>query len=352
MANGNGKRIVVTGATGNLGTAVVRALGGDPEVGSIVGLSRRPTRWKSPKTRFVTSDVARDDLRAVFDGADVVIHLAWLFQPTHRPEVTWRSNVLGSIRVFEAAAAMRVPTLVHTSSIGAYSPRDDDHPVTEDWPTHGSPKAAYTREKAYLERVLDAFDRSHPRMRVVRLRPGFLFQRASAPEQRRLFAGPFLPDQLLRPSLIPVLPDLPQLRIQTAHTEDVADAFRRCALQSVKGALNVAADPVLDTKSLAKLLGARSVKVPARLVRRTLGLAWNLHVVPATPGLFDAVLHLPVMDCSRAREELGWTPRYTAEDAVMAFLEGLREKEGMPTAPLEPDVGRLHELATGVGERP
>lgn len=352
MAKGNGKRIVVTGATGNVGTAVVRALGADPEVGSIVGIARRPSRWESPKTEFVTADVARDDLRAVFDGADVVIHLAWLFQPTHRPEVTWRSNVLGSIRVFETAAAMRVPALVHASSIGAYSPRDDDHPVAEDWPTHGSPKAAYTREKAYVERVLDALDRRHPRLRVVRLRPGFLFQRAAAPEQRRLFGGPFLPDRLLRPSLIPVLPDIPQLRIQTAHTEDVADAYRRCALRPVKGAFNIAADPVLDTRSLAGLLGARPVKVPAGLIRRTLGLAWNLHLVPASPGLFEAVLHLPVMDCSRAKAELDWTPRYTSEDAVKAFLEGLREGDGMPTEPLKPDVGRAHELATGVGERP
>ncbi|MBB5857407.1 NAD-dependent epimerase/dehydratase family protein [Amycolatopsis umgeniensis] len=267
---GSGKRIVVTGATGNVGTAVVRALGSDPEVGSIVGVARRPSQWGSPKTEFVTADVARDDLRAVFDGADVVIHLAWLFQPTHRPEVTWRSNVVGSIRVFETAQAMRVPALVYASSIGAYSPRDDDHPITEDWPTHGSPKSAYTREKAYVERVLDAFDRSHPRLRVVRLRPGFLFQRAAASEQRRLFDGPFVPGKLVRPSLI-----------------------------------------------------------------------------PATPGLFDAVLHLPVMDCTRAREELGWTPRYSSEDAIEAFLKGLRENEGLPAEPLRSDVGRVHELATG-----
>ncbi|MFI7116007.1 NAD-dependent epimerase/dehydratase family protein [Amycolatopsis sp. NPDC049868] len=348
----SGKRIVVTGATGNVGTAVVRALGADPEVGSIVGVARRPSRWESPKTEFVTADVARDDLRAVFDGADVVIHLAWLFQPTHRPEVTWRSNVLGSIRVFETAQAMRVPSLVYASSIGAYSPRDDDHPVTEEWPTHGSPKAAYTREKAYVERVLEAFDRSHPRLRVVRVRPGFLFQKAAAPEQRRLFGGPFVPGKLVRPSLIPVFPDIPQLRIQTAHTEDVADAYRRCALQDVKGAFNIAADPVLDTRALARIFGAKPVKVPALFVRRALAVAWSLHLIPATPGLFDAVLHLPVMDCTRAREELGWTPRYSSEDAIEAFLKGLREGDGFPTEPLKPDVGRAHELATGVGERP
>ncbi|MGY6653868.1 NAD-dependent epimerase/dehydratase family protein [Amycolatopsis sp. TRM77291] len=348
----SGKRIVVTGATGNVGTAVVRALGSDPEVGSIVGLARRPSRWESPKTEFVTADVARDDLRAVFDGADVVIHLAWLFQPTHRPEVTWRANVLGSVRVFEAVQAMRVPSLVYASSIGAYSPRDDDHPVTEDWPTHGSPKAAYTREKAYVERVLEAFDRSHPRLRVVRVRPGFLFQKAAAPEQRRLFGGPFVPGKLVRPSLVPILPDIPQLRIQTTHTEDVADAYRRCALQDVKGAFNIAADPVLDTRALARIFGAKPVKVPASLVRRALAAAWSLHLIPATPGLFDAVLHLPVMDCRRAREELGWTPRYSSEDAIEAFLKGLREGEGLPTEPLKPDVGRWHELATGVGERP
>ena len=82
-----------------------------------------------------------------------------------------------------------MPALVYASSVGAYSPGPKDRAVDEGWPTHGWPGASYTREKAYLERVLDAFEARHPGVRVVRMRPGFIFKRESAHEQRRIFGG-------------------------------------------------------------------------------------------------------------------------------------------------------------------
>ncbi|EOD64722.1 NAD-dependent epimerase/dehydratase family protein [Amycolatopsis vancoresmycina] len=339
-------RIVVTGATGNIGTGVVRALRADPQVEAVVGLARRPADG------VVTADVERDDLVPHLRGADAVVHLAWLFQPTRRPERTWRANVLGSMRVFEAAATAGVPRLVYTSSIGAYSPREDDEPVTEDWPTHGWPGAAYTREKAYLERYLDAFEARHPKVDVVRMRPGFVFQRSAATEQRRLFGGPFVPGSLVRPGLLPVLPDVRGLRVQIVHTDDLADAVRRAVTRSVRGPFNIATGPVVDPRFAADLLGARPIPVPAGVVRAAVDAAWRLHAIPATPGLFDAVMRLPVMDTSRARSELDWQPEHDAAVTLQEFLAGLREGAGADTAPLAPDRHRLHEIATGVGRHP
>ncbi|GHG27120.1 MULTISPECIES: NAD-dependent epimerase/dehydratase family protein [Amycolatopsis] len=339
-------RIVVTGATGNIGTGVVRALGADPQVETIVKLARRPAEG------VVTADVERDDLVPHFRGADAVVHLAWLFQPTRRPERTWRANVLGSMRVFEAAATAGVPKLVYTSSIGAYSPREDDEPVTEDWPTHGWPGAAYTREKAYLERYLDAFEARHPKLEVVRMRPGFVFQRTAATEQRRLFAGPFVPGSLVRPGLVPVVPDIRGLRFQIVHTDDLADAVRRAVTRPVRGAFNIATGPVVDPRFAADLLGARTIQVPAGVVRAAVDAAWRVHAIPASPGLFDAVMRLPVMDTSRAESELDWQPGRDAAATLKEFLAGLREGAGADTAPLAPDRHRLHEISTGVGRKP
>ncbi|MFB9689089.1 NAD-dependent epimerase/dehydratase family protein [Amycolatopsis plumensis] len=339
-------RIVVTGATGNIGTGVVRALGADPQVETIVKLARRPAEG------VVTADVERDDLVPHLRGADAVVHLAWLFQPTRRPERTWRANVLGSMRVFEAAATAGVPKLVYTSSIGAYSPREDDEPVTEDWPTHGWPGAAYTREKAYLERYLDAFEARHPKLEVVRMRPGFVFQRTAATEQRRLFAGPFVPGSLVRPGLVPVVPDVRGLRFQIVHTDDLADAVRRAVTRPVRGAFNIATGPVVDPRFAADLLGARTIPVPAGVVRAAVDAAWRVHAIPASPGLFDAVMRLPVMDTSRAESELDWQPGRDAAATLKEFLAGLREGAGADTAPLAPDRHRLHEVSTGVGRKP
>ncbi|WP_007024870.1 NAD-dependent epimerase/dehydratase family protein [Saccharomonospora iraqiensis] len=350
-------RVVVVGATGNLGTSVVDALAADPRVESVVGVARRYPRWSRPELRISTLDLAAAtdaDVDAVLDGAHVVVHLAWLFQPTRDPVTTWRTNVLGAMRVFGSVVRCGVPTLVYSSSVAAYSPGPKDHPVGEDWPTHGWPGAAYPREKAYLERVLDVLERDHPETRVVRVRPGFVFQRASAQQQRRLFVGPFLPTSLVRPGVIPVVPDIPGLRFQAVHAADVGEAVRLAALSPVRGAFNLAADPPVDPRLLGELLDARTVAVPARLARGAVSTAWRMRAVPASAELFDTVLRIPVMDTSRARSELGWAPRYTSAGALGEFLTGLRDRAGAATPPLTPEVpgGRPGEAATGVGGRP
>jgi UDP-glucose 4-epimerase len=348
-------RVVVVGASGNVGTSLVQSLAAEPAVTSVLGLARRLPAWQAPKTEWAAADMSRDDLVPHFRNADVVVHLAWLFQPSHDPVTTWRVNVVGSDRVFQAVRRAEVPALVYASSVGAYSPGPKDRPVDETWPTHGWPTGGYTREKAYVERLLDVFEQEHPDRRVVRLRPGFAFKRASASQQRRLFAGPLLSGRSVRPGAVPVVPDLPGLRFQALHSADAGEAYRLAVVRPVRGAFNIAADPVIDPERLAELLGARTVRVPTFALRAALVAAWRLHLVPASPYLFDAVLRLPLMDTARARTELGWSPRCSSLDAMREVLEGLQAGEGMDTPPLSPASSgtlRTREFTTGVGRRP
>ncbi|MGM0363772.1 SDR family oxidoreductase, partial [Streptomyces griseoaurantiacus] len=322
MSSTAGSRVVVTGATGNVGTSVMRLLAEDPDIASVVGLARRLPEERPPGTQWSAVDLASEqsDLVREFEGADAVVHLAWAFQPTHDPATTWRTNVLGGIRVFEAVAAAGVPALVHASSVGAYSPGPKDRAADESWPTHGWPDAAYTREKAYLERTLDAFEYRHPEVRVVRMRPAFLFKRESASEQRRIFGGKFLPGPLAKPETLPFLPDVPGLRVQALHTDDAAHAYRLAVRTQVRGAFNLAAEPAVDAGVLGELLGVRrQVRLPRTAVRSAVAAAWGLRLLPASPHLFDAVLRLPLMDCTRARVELGWRPTKPATEVLEEF---------------------------------
>lgn len=326
-------RIVVTGGTGNVGTSVLRALAGE----DVVAVSRRVPEDPLPGgARHVQADVARDDLDAVFAGADVVIHLAWLIQPSRDRAQTRSVNVGGSRRVFEAAARAGVGALVHASSVGAYSRGPKDRAVDESWPTDGTQSSFYATDKSDAERILDGVEARHPELRVVRLRPGLIFKAGAAAEIQRLFVGPWFPRPLLRRSLIPVVPRMQRLVVQAVHSVDVGEAYALAARRDVRGAFNVAADPVLDPDELARILGARPVPVDPRLLRAVTDLTWRAHLQPTPAGWLDMALNVPVMDTSRARDELGWTPRHSSGDALLELLEGMRRGEGSATPPLRP----------------
>jgi UDP-glucose 4-epimerase len=340
-------RIVVTGATGNVGTSVLRALAADERVEEIVGLARRLPRWQSPRTRWVQADVVTTPLDPLFAGADAVIHLAWLIQPSRDGARLRSVNVDGSARVF-AAAARAGAALVHASSVGVYSPGPKDRRVDESWPREGVESSFYSRHKAEAEGLLDAYEGD---IRIVRLRPALIFKREAAAEIRRLFIGPFLPSPLVQPRLIPLLPLPPGLSLQAVHSLDVGEAYRLAALSpDARGAYNVAADPVLDAQELGRLLGARPVTVPARAVRAIAQGSWRARLQPTPAGWLDMGLGVPLMDSSRARTELGWAPRHSAGEALLELLDGLRRSTGFETPPLDPRAGgrfRLRELPPG-----
>jgi UDP-glucose 4-epimerase len=341
-------RVVVVGATGNVGTSLLEALAVDKEVESIVGVARRRPAIEFPKTEFVAADCSRDDLVPVFCGADAVVHLAWLIQPGRDLAYLNHVNIGGSERVFRAVVDAGVPSLVYASSVGAYSPGPKNRTVDERWPTNGIRTSYYSRQKAAVERILDRFERERREARVVRLRPGLIFKRESAAGQRRLFIGPLFPPLLARH--IPVVPDIPRLRFQAVHSHDVGEAYRQAVRSDVRGAFNIATEPVLDPDVLARILGVRKLPVPAAAARWAAQLTFKLHLQPSDVGWLDLALQTPLLDSTRARDELGWGPRRSSEDAVRDLVTGLGEDAGFQTPPLERRA-RTEELASGVGER-
>jgi len=328
-------RVVVVGATGNVGTSLLAALGDDDAVDGVVAVARRPASVSQPKIESVAADIEHSDLVSLFRGADCVVHLAWRIQPSHDLDVLRRTNIGGTGRVFAAVAEAKVPALVYASSVGAYSAGPKERRVDEGWPTGGTKTSFYARHKAEIERLLDRFETEQPAVRVVRLRPALIFKRGSGEEQRQYFLGPLFPRSLARAGAVPAVPALPGLRFQAVHTDDVADAYRRAIIDDdARGAFNIAAEPVIDADVLAGLLRARSVPVPVPILRTAMTLSWRLHLQPTPPGWLDMGLSVPLMATTRARTELGWEPRRTSVEALEELLAGIRENASEPTPAL------------------
>jgi nucleoside-diphosphate-sugar epimerase len=350
----SGLRVVVVGGSGNVGTSLLETLAEEPAVDSVLGVSRRRPATLAGATEWAEADIRSDDLAPLFEGADVVVHLAWAIQPSRDERALWATNVHGSARVFRAVGAANVPVLVYASSVGTYSPGPKNRRVDESWAREGMRTSFYSRHKAEVERILDGLERERPSLRVVRLRPGLTFKAGAASGIRRLFAGPFLPSFLVRRGLVPVVPRHPRLRVQAVHSVDVGHAYRLAIIRNVRGAFNIAADPVLDGTELARLLQTRTLPVTPGVLRTAAALSWRLRLQPTPPGWVDLAFAVPLLDSGRAHRELGWRPTRTAGEAFLELFDAIRERAGLRTPPLAPETGgpvRVGEFATGVGAR-
>ncbi|MEU4420419.1 NAD-dependent epimerase/dehydratase family protein [Actinoplanes sp. NPDC024001] len=344
-------RVVIVGASGNAGTALLRRLRTESDI-DVVGISRRvppnaDVAWHSVD---VGEDGATETLTGIFEGADAVVNLAWQIQPSHDPRRLYRTNVLGSRSVFRAALRAGVPSLVHASSVGVYAPGPKQAFVKETWLRTGVPESSYSRHKALVERMLDEIEADHPTLRVVRLRPGLIFQRDAGTEIGRYFAGPLLPARLLSFGWIPVLPQHPGLRMQAVHADDVAEAYLLALRADVRGAFNIAAGPVLDPQVAARAFHGVPVPVPGLILEGAAALTWWLRLQPVDRGWVRLALKAPLMSCDRAASELGWRPRVDAVSALRELVAGLASRAHTDSPPLraDPDMpGRLGGLLRG-----
>jgi nucleoside-diphosphate-sugar epimerase len=332
-------RVVVTGATGNVGTSLLARLTGDPAITSIVGIARRrpPSGADAGAgVEWVAADVAVDDLGRAVGGADAVVHLSWLIHPSRSPRAMWATNVVGTRRVLETVARTHVPVLVAASSVGAYSPAPDGRFVDETWPVDGTPESTYSWQKVLEERMLDVLAATRPACRVVRVRPALIFQRGAARHVRNLFIGHLLPLRLLPVDAVVRAVERLPMRFQVVHAEDVADAIHRALLTCVTGAFNLAAPGILGHNGGAA--GSTSTRAAGsaltRLARPVVGAAWRARLVPVDPGWLTLAQAAPLMSTRRATGELGWQPTRDAVEVLRELLEGLRDDVGRDTPPL------------------
>lgn len=324
--------VAVTGPTGTFGLALMPQLLDDERIGRVVGIARRP--FDPTSHGWTDMEYRRGDVRdpaalaAAFDGAEVVVHLAFLITGAASPATIRSINVDGTLNAFRAAAEAGVRRFVYASSVAAYGfHADNPEPLREDWPVRPAAHLFYAQEKAEVEQLLlDEAGRSEVELYLLRppivLGPHALGAKGVLPDPLMSLLGRVGGAVTRSPLPVPVpAPDLP---VQFIHEDDVADAFLRCIVAAgPPGAYNIAGDGVLTIGQVAREVGLAPIPVPGAIARRVAGAVASLPLPSFVPPLTEwaeALANPPVMDTSAARRELGWAPRWSGLEALRATV--------------------------------
>lgn len=330
-----GLTVAVTGPTGEIGRSVIRALEESDGVERIIGMARRPFDpsehgWR--RTAYRQGDVLdRDSVAELVDGADVVVHLAFIIFGSR--EESREVNLKGSRNVFEATVAAGVDRLVYTSSVAAYGFPEGIEVLTEDVPPRGTDRLYYSAQKAELEGVLvDATSGSDTDIYV--FRPCIVAGR-DAPALVSSAVGPMhLGGRFgaIRralgaiPGVAPMLPDN-GVPFQLVHHDDVATAIRAAVLGTgPPGIYNLAAADAVNISDLARELGWHSMPIPKLAVNAGAEAVARMPFLPAQVSWINALRRPVLMDCTRARRELGWEPRHDTISTLRETVSGARDR--------------------------
>ncbi len=322
-------RAFATGATGLIGRHVSEAL---LAAGwEVVVLARDPARAKdleSKGARIVVGDVTRPDFVHALAGVDALFHhAAWFEIGVRDLEAMRRVNVQGTVNVLAMARQEGVPRVVYTSTAGLF-PGSKDHPATE------ATQPAALVPDPYVLTKLEAHEvvvrEMAKGMPITIVAPAGVF-------------GPRDTNQLAQSLALLVRGRLPMLPsgfgLNTfVHAADVAEGHLLAATVGRPGELYLLGDRVLSMyeflEAAAHAAGVRPPRrrVPMGLVRFVARFAeWNARRKGTTALLSRSALALSgldvVIDASRARRDLGWTPR-PFEDRIKETMDWYLETYG------------------------
>ena len=328
-----GLTVAVTGPTGTFGFGLIPLLEADARIGRTIGIARRPFDpavhdWL--KMTYRQGDV-RDPaaLDAAFQGADVVVHLAFLITGAAGRDATRAVNVDGTINAFRAAADAGARRFVYASSVAAYGFHPDNPvEIDERWPARPDPRFFYAQEKAEIERLLHHEAAARPAIELYALRPSIVLgphavgakdvvPRVLRPLLRR--AADVI-DRL--PVALPLL--VPALPMQFVHEDDVGQALLQCVVAAgPAGTYNIAGDGVVTAHDVAREIGLTPLPLPVALAQRAASILARVprpSFVPPVTEWVEALSRPVIMDTTKAKAQLGWRPTYTGIEALRATL--------------------------------
>jgi UDP-glucose 4-epimerase len=317
-------RYVITGGSGYIGSRLVDLLERRDDTEKIVICDLAPPKAYRPRTEFERVDVRdRAGVRAVLDRVrpDVLVHLAFILNPSHDEEFAYNVDVNGTQNVLEAAdRAGTGQVLVTTSGVAYGAFPDNSVPLTEDDPVRGVAGFSYARDKTESDRLCQLWAATHPDRVMTIVRPCIVF-------------GPNVDNYLVRLwTKQPFAVDVGTIDTHTqfVHEDDVVEGITALLLGRHGGAFNVAGDGLMTNRECAELIGVPIRRMPLRLYRGLARVMWRLRQSEIPPGGIEFALHSWLVSNEKLKRTTGWTPKYSSRET---FEITMRAHGKLPPTP-------------------
>lgn len=302
--------IAITGISGYLGQELLGRLDADVRVDRIIGIDLAETPGISPKLELHRADIRDPGLAGLIEGADALVHLAFIVDPIRDEQMMRSVNVDGTRNVLDAAAAGRVGTVVYPSSANVYGAHaDNEFPLTESSPRRPNPEVGYAVHKLETERLVEEFRLEHPEIPVTVLRCAMVMGANVDNFISRMFENPRIP--AIKGHAPPM---------QVLHEKDAVDAIVTACFQRWDGDFNCAADGWMELEEVIALTGKSVVELPEAVAFSLAERAWKMGLTPAPPAELAFLMHPWVLDTSKLRAA-GWTPRHTNRETLLEMVE-------------------------------
>lgn len=305
-------RVLVTGGSGFLGTSVVAGLAaaGHEVTSADLSVPEHPSDGVDRIIMDVREAATVD--RVVHDTTpEVVVHLASIVTPgkDSSRELERTVDVDGTRHVLDACLAHGVRRIVVSSSGAAYGYHADSPEwLTEDQPLRGNEEFAYSRHKRLVEEMLAELRGTDPGLEQVVLRIGTILGERVDNQITALFMRPRL--LKIRGSKSPFV---------FIWDTDVVEIIQRAVTGPVTGVFNVAGDGAMSIDEIAEALGKPTLTIPEPVLRGALAIGKRLRLTAYGPEQTKFLQHRPVLDNTRLRKELGYTPSHTSREAFEAW---------------------------------
>ena len=310
------RTVAMTGAGGYIGQRLIERLETETWCDRILGTDIKEPRLASGKLTFLEKDI-RDPVLMDFwrdEQVETMVHLAFIVDPIHDEKKMYDINVNGTLNILKICEELKIPHLIAASSGTAYGAwPDNPELLKEDDPIRiFPPKFAYAHHKGLNEEHFADFMKRHPEVIFNVVRPCVVY----GPNTDNFLSRYF------RHLPVAALADGHDPHMQFVHEDDVAQLFSLLIERKVPGAFNVAGDGSMKSSEVAAMIGKKAVKVPRGLLSIIIWLLWRLHLgVEAPPGIIDYISYPWLMDTTRAKELLGWQPRYSSRETVRIMFE-------------------------------